>query len=545
VQAMAGLLKPGTWNPIWVGASMGDRDIDVANGHYSELFQRMVEEGYAPAYYPNIEIKPDKRIYFRYREYEFFMRFVFFDTEHMHSYYNKFANGFLWPLMHLTREPLFYKIKKEYPKPAFEKNDFLQYLSSGVTFANTTFDETRKNRKIWQKGDDFVVWIQDYHLMQVADFYKSLLVESEFTPEDLKKIHVGQFMHTPFFNIHDIQGLIRDDKRRRLKAQRYDPFPESIERVLKRITWGMLANDFVGFHTKEYCDNYLSALQEWFPVDIKQTRQYYEITHSNGVTTTGAIPIGLDVDKILSEVTPDRPLEHSFDGESLYERIMHDKRNGRYIFGGLERRDYTKGLIERIRIFDHALNRLKNMRKLREDDRREARLYQVTSPSRLANPDYQYLEHALKQEIAHRNNRLRTDYEPIIHLSDGVPPPQNYRLLREIDVMLVTPVEDGMNLVAFEYVLSQKHKKPEERGMLVLGHCGASRILKSLGFGEDDGVIHINAVRTKDAGTKTAEALVHGCRISDRLLRYVEEECRVEEWAQKNIEAIVNSKKSL
>jgi len=543
VQAMAGLLKPGRWNPIWVGASMGDKDSDVANGHYSDLFKKMYQEKIAPEHFPHVEILPDKRIRFTFKEYDFNMRFVFFDTEHMHSYYSKFANGFLWPLMHLTREPLFYKIKREFPKPSFEKNDFLQYMSSSVTFANTTFDETRRNRKLWQKGDDFVVWIQDYHLMQVAEVYKTLLVEEGFSCDDKQRIHVGQFIHTPFFNIHDIQGLIREDKRNRLKAERFDPFPESVEQVLKRLTWGMLANDFIGFHTKEYCDNYLAALQEWFPVDIRISQQFYEITHSNGVTTVGAFPIGLDVDRIIPEIKPDKRLNFEWQGDDLSDQIAADKRQGRYVFGGLERRDYTKGLIERLKIFQQALGMLRDAKKTKDSDRRDARLYQITSPSRLANPAYQKLSEMLDKEVREGNDRMARGIEPIVHIDEGVPPPENYRFMRETDVMLVTPSEDGMNLVAMEYILSQKFKRPEERGILVLGSSGAARIFKSKGFGEQDGIIYVNAGKAKNAGSKVAEALLTGVRLSDRIITYVETECRVDDWAQNNMEAILSSRR--
>ena len=351
-------------------------------------------------------------------------------------------------------------------------------------------------------------------------------------------------MHTPFFNIHDIQGLIREDKRRRLKAKRLDPFPESFERVLKRLTWGMLANDFIGFHTKEYCDNYLSALQEWFPVEIRQAENLYEITHPNGTTSVSAFPIGLDVDKILTEVGDDKPFEHRLGNEDLYDKIRSDRQQGRYLFGGLERCDYTKGLLERLKIFQHALTKLRNTAKQEPDDRREGRLYQITSPSRLANPDYQYLKQILDREIIHQNKILKRDYDPVLHLDEGVPPPQNYRVMKEMDVMLVTPVEDGMNLVAFEYILSQKYKRPETRGILVLGNCGAARMLKRGRFEENDGVIYINPLKAKAAGIKTAEALLSGAHISDRLIDHVEKQCRVDEWAQKNIDAIVNAKKS-
>ena len=534
VQAMSGLLKPGEWNTTWIGASMGDRDIEVARGHYTQLFMRMIKEGYAPEYFPHIEIDPDNRMHFRYRDYDFYMRFVFFDTRHMHSYYSKFANGFLWPLMHLTRSPLFYKKVKVFPRPIFEKTDFMQYTSSAVTFANTIIDEIRKSKEFKRDGEDIVVWNQDYHLMQVAELYESLLREEGFTEGEKRKIHVGQFMHTPFFNIHEIQGLIREDKRTRIKDQISDPFGERVESVLQKLIWGMLSNDFIGFHTKEYCDHYLEALEEWFPVDIRISGQFYEIRHARSITTIGAFPIGLDVDNILSEVTSDKALQYQLNGEDLYRKMRREKDKGKFVFGGLDRCDYTKGLIERLGIFRHAYSRLKHAH-------REARFFQVTAPSRSQNPDYQNLGRLLDQEVNTVNKALKDDI--VIHMTEGLLPPQNYRFMKEVDAMLVTPLEDGMNLVAFEYILSQKFKKPEDRGILVLSTSGASRVLKENGYGEMDGVIYVNPMKSKDGGEKVADALLNGRHLSDKVIEYVEKERRVDDWAKKNIEAILNSKK--
>jgi trehalose-6-phosphate synthase len=536
VQAMSSLLKPGSWNPTWLGASMGNRDIDVARGHYSPLFKKMTQEGHSPHNFPHIEIEPDTRMHFKYGDYDFHLRFVFFDTRHMHSYYNKFANGFLWPLMHLTRAPLFYKKAKGFPRPYFEKNDFIQYTSSGVTFANTVIDELNKSKEFWKREEDVVVWNQDYHLMQISETLKALLLEEGLSDDERRRIHTGQFMHTPFFNIHEIQGLIREDKRNRVKMQVYDPFGEDIEGALKKLTWGMLANDFIGFHTKEYCDNYLEALQEWFPVEIKVKEHFYEIIYQNQATTIGAFPIGLDVDRILSEVSEEKTLEYEMNGKDLYETICSNRINGIYVFGGLERCDYTKGLMERGAIFEHALGKLRA-------EGKDARFYQVTAPSRMDNPDYQRLNDTLSKEISSLNNKL--EGKPLVHLNQGIPPPQNYRFMKEVEVMLVTPLEDGMNLVAFEYILSQKHKRSEERGMLVLSTSGASRVLKERGFGQNDGVIFVDPVKPKAAAGKIVRALDEGKGLSEAIIRYVEKERRVDDWAGKNIDAILQSRKTV
>jgi trehalose-6-phosphate synthase len=535
VQAMAGLLKPGKWDTTWIGASMGDYDIDVARGHHTRLFKRMKKAKYAPDHFPHIEIKRDGRMHFNYKNYDFYMRFVFFDTRHMHSYYSKFANGFLWPLMHLTRSPLFYKKTPVFPRPHFVKNDFVQYTSSGVTFANTITDETRKSMAWGKDGDNIVIWNQDYHLMRIAEVYKALLLEEGICDEKRKRIHVGQFIHTPFFNIHEIQGLIREDKRHRVKAEIYDPFGETIESALQKLTWGMLSNDFIAFHTKEYCDHYLEALQEWFPVEIRIKDRFYEVIHQDSVTTIGAFPIGLDVEYILSEVAEGERLNYEVGGKSLYKQINNDRKAGRYIFGGLERCDYTKGLIARLSVFEHALNKLRALQK-------DARFYQVTAPSRSESPDYQKLNAFLEERVTKVNQKFKDG--PIIHIDQGITAPQNYKFMKEIDVMLVTPLEDGMNLVAFEYILSQKYRRPEERGILILSTSGASRVLKQEGFGEEDGIVYINPMRAKGAGEDVVQALLQGRQISERVINYVETERRVEDWADRNIEAILNCRKA-
>jgi trehalose-6-phosphate synthase len=298
----------------------------------------------------------------------------------------------------------------------------------------------------------------------------------------------------------------------------------------------MLSNDFIGFHTKEYCDHYLEALQEWFPVEIRITDQFYEVIHQDSVTTIGAFPIGLDVDNILSEVSEGKKLNNDWSEQSLYSNISKDRKAGKYIFGGLERCDYTKGLIARLSIFEHALATLRH-------SQQDARFYQVTAPSRSESPDYQKLEAFLEKRVNKINKKIGDN--PIVHLDEGIPAPQNYRFMKEIDVMLVTPLEDGMNLVAFEYILSQKYKRPERRGILALSTSGASRVLKQKGFGEQDGIIYINPMRAKDAGQKIVQALMKEIHLSERVINYVETERRVDDWAERNIEAILNCRKAL
>jgi len=531
VQAMSGLLKGDQWNTTWVGASMGDRDIEVTRGHYQWLFQEMADRGHTPEAFPLIDIDADNRMHFRFKDYDFYMRFVFFDMHHMQSYYSQFANGFLWPMLHLTRPELFYKKTRVFPRPFFEKSDVVQYASSGVTFANTVVDEMLKKAN----GREVVIWNQDYHLMRIAEVYRPLLMQTGKHEQYQNQMHIGHFIHTPFFNIHEIQMLIREDKRRRVRQQVNDLDQVTMETVLQKLTWGMLSNDFIGFHTKEYCDNYLEALQEWFPVQIRVNGRHYEIRRPYDVTTVGAIPIGLDVDGILADVAPDKPLEFKHEGRDLYQCMEEDRNRGKWIVGGLERCDYTKGLIQRMDIFEQ-------MQGLFSEEGTGLRFYQVTAPSRSGNPDYQNLHQVLAEKVNAVNDHLGEAV--VIHMDQGIAGPQNYRFMREVDIMMVTPLEDGMNLVAFEYILSQKYKPRSRRGILVISTSGASRVLKERGYGEADGIIHVNALRAKAAAGKIAAAMKKEQKISDRLIRYVEEERRVDDWARQNIDAILNCKKA-
>jgi trehalose 6-phosphate synthase len=242
------------------------------------------------------------------------------------------------------------------------------------------------------------------------------------------------------------------------------------------------------------------------------------------------------VDNILSQVSKGKKLNHDWSGQSLYSKISEDRKAARYIFGGLERCDYTKGLIARLSIFQHALAKLRH-------SQQDARFYQVTAPSRSENPDYQKLEAFLEKRVTKLKKKMGAG--SIIHIDEGISPPQNYRFMKEVDVMLVTPLEDGMNLVAFEYILSQKYKSPERRGILALSTSGASRVLKLKGFGEQDGIIYVNPMRAKDGGQKIAQALMKEIHLSERVINYVETERRVDDWAQDNIEAILNCRKAL
>ena len=105
------------------------------------------------------------------------------------------------------------------------------------------------------------------------------------------------------------------------------------------------------------------------------------------------------MDRILSEVSTTERLDYRLGSESLHEKFKDDRERGRYIFGGLERCDYTKGLVERLGIFYNAFKKLRNLKK-------DAQFYQITEPSRSDNPDYQNLRKVLGEEVLKIKSKL-------------------------------------------------------------------------------------------------------------------------------------------
>ena len=99
-----------------------------------------------------------------------------------------------------------------------------------------------------------------------------------------------------------------------------------------------------------------------------------------------------------------------------------------------------------------------------------------------------------------------------------------------------------MNLVGCEYSLSRKLRRPEDRGILVKGTSGASRVLKNKGYGREHGILYINPMKHKEAGEKTADALKKKRHLSERVIQYIEQERRVEDWAPKNVDAILHAR---
>jgi trehalose 6-phosphate synthase/phosphatase len=228
------------------------------------------------------------------------------------------------------------------------------------------------------------------------------------------------------------------------------PFPSyEIFRLLPNrteIIKGLLGADLVGFHIYDYARHFLSSLLRTMGVES-----------SNGIVTIGdraikvdAFPIGIDYEKFANA----RKDEETAKEIKAVKKHYKDKK----IILSMDRLDYTKGILGRLRAFEYFLD---NNPKYRQ----KVVLVMVAVPSRVEVETYQNLKQEMEQTVSRINGKYSTvDWTPISYQFRNLPFPQVAALLTRADVALLTPLRDGMNLVAKEYVATKQKKT----GVLIL-----------------------------------------------------------------------------
>ncbi len=280
--------------------------------------------------------------------------------------------------------------------------------------------------RLLQPGD--TLWVHDYHLVPIAAEVRARGFEGP----------LGFFLHTPFPPLDILRCL-------------------PIHRQF--LEW-LGAYDLLGFQTD--IDQYamLDAVARDTDVRRDRRRGFWHGTHH---TATGVFPVGVDVNEIVDQVRRGR--------NTPQVRALKGSLAGRRLIIGADRLDYSKGLVERFYAYQHLLNAHPELHG-------DIVYLQVAEPSRSGVPEYEEVRHRLDQlagEII--GNHARFDWMPIRYLSQRVRRPTLLAFFSVARVGLVTPLRDGMNLVAKEYVAAQN---PEDPGVLVLSElAGAARQLKT------------------------------------------------------------------
>lgn len=270
---------------------------------------------------------------------------------------------------------------------------------------------------VHEPGD--FIWVHDYHLMGLGRQLRERGCESQ----------VGFFLHIPF-PPPDIFSKL--------------PWREDVLREL-------LAYDIVGMQTSRDRENLLSCVRRLLPgARIASRKRLAEVSFAEHRVRVGVFPIGIDFGEFA---------RHAASGP-VTQRVQELR--GQFpspqIVLGVDRLDYTKGIPDRIRAFELALRRYPELH-------RTVTLVQVVVPSREHVPEYQDLKARIERGVAQVNGAYsQPGWVPIHYVFRSVERAELLAYYRAADVALITPLKDGMNLVAKEYCAAQS----ENNGVLIL-----------------------------------------------------------------------------
>jgi len=314
---------------------------------------------------------------------------------HYGGYYEGFANSALWPALH-SRTDLIHA----------SREDYLSYREVNAFMARALL----RFRK-----PDTAFWIQDYHFLALGAELRDLGVTQP----------IGFFLHTPWPARAVIGGVPHH----------------------RELVEAMLAYDLIGFQTEDDRENFLSYVQS----DLALLVRDGVVSSRHGTSRIAVFPIGIDPEKFAQQAAK----AASHPDVSRLRRSL----NGEKLAIGVDRLDYSKGLVNRINAFDR-------MWTLHPGLARTASLLQIATPSRGAIEAYGNLQNELARLVSDVNGRHgEVDWTPIRYLNKGFSQTVLAGLYRTAQVGVVTPLHDGMNLVAKEYVAAQN---PADPGVLVL-----------------------------------------------------------------------------
>lgn len=324
-------------------------------------------------------------------------------------YYNGYSNDVLWPLFHYFSKGMRYSSEQ---REAYEN-------------VNRIF--AQKLLPLLQPRD--LVWVHDYHLIPLGRRLRELGVQRP----------LGFFLHIPFPNIEMLRVL------------------PCYAELLRDLT----SYDVVGFQTHNDLRSFHSGIEHLFGTEA--LRPDGRIRLGDRVIRAEVFPIGIDVTTVENEA-----LEAS---TTDVVRRMTDSLMGRSLMMGVDRLDYSKGLVERFSAYQQFLE-------THPENLGRITYIQIAPLSRTDVRAYAEIRQALEQAAGRTNGRFAdTDWTPIRYLNRNFPHATLMGFLRAAKAGLVTPLRDGMNLVAKEFVAAQD---PADPGVLILSNlAGAARELSA------------------------------------------------------------------
>jgi trehalose 6-phosphate synthase/phosphatase len=329
---------------------------------------------------------------------------VFLSQHDIENFYYGFSNKTIWPLFHYF--PL-YTIYNEHFWEAYVR-------------VNTIFcEEVLKVAK-----EDDIIWIHDYQLMLLPKMIR----------EQMPNATICFFLHIPFVSSEVFRLL---------------PWR-------KAILEGILGADLVGFHTYDYVRHFVESVRRV----VGREHDFGYIAVGERTVRVDAFPMGIDYKRYSTAV--------DLDGVKAHVRRIRNKVGKRRIVLSIDRLDYTKGIPERLEVFDLFMER-------HSEYREEVSLILVAVPSRTGVEHYRMIKRRVDELVGRINGKYGSiGWMPVWYLYRSVPFEKLMALYTLADVALVTPLRDGMNLIAKEFVAS----KHDGQGVLVLSEmAGAAKEL--------------------------------------------------------------------
>jgi len=340
------------------------------------------------------------------------LRRVWLSAEEEEGYYNGFANEGLWPLCHIA-----------HTRPTFRASDWEYYNKVNERFADALVEE--------MAGEEHpVLLIQDYHFALLPRMVKDRLPHAR----------VAIFWHIPWPNSESF----------------------SICPWQRELLDGLLGADLIGFHVQAHCNNFLSTVDR--VLEARVDWEHFSVKRTDHWSSVRPFPISVE----FSGETP-ADADQTSSEEERSALIAELGIEATYLGVGVDRVDYTKGIIERFQAVESFLEK---------HPRHQGKFtfIQIGAPTRSRIQRYADFQMEVEAEATRINDRFsRGKWRPIVFLNHQHTHEEVRRYYRAAHLCMVTSLHDGMNLVAKEYVAARQ----DERGVLILSRfTGAARELR-------------------------------------------------------------------
>ncbi len=330
-------------------------------------------------------------------------------SEEVDGFYYGFSNRTIWPLFHYFLE-----------YAEFELASWEIYRSVNQKFADAVIEAA---------DEDDTIWVHDYQLMLVPQMVR----------EKRPSISIGFFLHIPFPSYEIFRTL---------------PWR-------KEVLLGLLGADLIGFHTYDYERHFLSSVRRILGLEVS----FNDIFHDDRVVKVDSFPMGIDYAKFSDAAKKHQSLAKK-DQSELKKRLTKHKEatpDAKFLLS-IDRLDYSKGIAKRLNAYEYFLNKYPEYKE-------KVRLIILAVPSRSNVPQYQLLKKEIDELVGRINGELATvSWTPIWYFYRSMPFENLIDLYTSCDIAWLTPIRDGMNLVAKEYIATRTDKS----GVLILSEMAGS-----------------------------------------------------------------------